>query len=356
MGLSPSSIPGIPCAFLAQEISRIDRATIGRRPAATSIMDSFTTTAVATLLAILKIFLVIFLAGFLVRRKVLTDDMVTALTKATIVLFLPCLILDKILTSLSPAEFPLWWTLPLISIVMAMAGLALATAVFFRELPEKRSMLAVASMQNAGYLILPIGAALYPADFDEFALYVSLFIVGFNPILWSIGKLLATNGGPRGAEWRGMLNPPLVACLSAIALVLTGVSRLIPTPVLETIELVGQGAVPVATVVLGAMLGGMTLRLRPHLWDAARAMTVKFGLLPALTVAVLSITEIGTTNPLLARFLVLQAASAPAVGLILQVRAYGGDEQKVGTVMLLSYILCVVGLPMWLAIWEMVAG
>ena len=319
-------------------------------------MTAFTTTAVATLLAILKIFLVIFLAGFLVRRKILTDDMVTALTKATIVLFLPCLILDKILTSLSPAEFPLWWTLPLISIVMALAGLALAALVFFRELPEKRSMLAVASMQNAGYLILPIGAALYPNQFDEFALYVSLFIVGFNPILWSIGKFLATNGAPRSANWRGLLNPPLVACLSAIALVLTGVNRLIPTPVLETIELVGQGAVPVATVVLGAMLGGMTLRLRPHLWDAARAMTVKYGLLPALTVAVLSATDIGTTNPLLARFLVLQAASAPAVGLILQVRAYGGDEQKVGTVMLLSYILCVFSMPVWLAVWEMVAG
>ena len=319
-------------------------------------MDSFTTTAVATLLAILKIFLVVFLAGFLVRRKILTDDMVTALTKATIVLFLPCLILDKILTNLSPAEFPLWWTLPLASIVMAVAGLALAAAVFFRELPEKRSMLAVASMQNAGYLILPIGAALYPDQFDEFALYVSLFIVGFNPILWSVGKFLATNGAPRQADWRGLLNPPLVACLSAIALVLTGVSRLIPTPVLETVELVGQGAVPVATVVLGAMLGGMTLRLRPHLWDAARAMTVKYGLLPALTVAVLSFTEIGTTNPLLARFLVLQAASAPAVGLILQVRAYGGDEQKVGAVMLLSYILCVVSLPVWLAVWEMVAA
>jgi len=319
-------------------------------------MDDFTTTAAATLLAILKIFLVIFLAGFLVRRKILTDDMVTALTKATIVLFLPCLILDKILTSLSPTEFPLWWTLPLVSIVMALAGLALATAVFFRELPEKRSMLAVASMQNAGYLVLPIGAALYPADFDEFALYVSLFIVGFNPILWSIGKFLATNGAPRSADWRGLLNPPLVACLSAIALVLTGANRLIPAPVLETIELVGQGAVPVATVVLGAMLGGMTLRLRPHLWDAARAITVKYGLLPALTVAVLSATDIGTTNPLLARFLVLQAASAPAVGLILQVRAYGGDEQKVGAVMLLSYILCVFSMPVWLAVWEMVAG
>ena len=318
-------------------------------------MIDFTTTAVATLLAILKIFLVVLLAGLLVRRGVLTDAMVTALTKATIVLFLPCLILDKILTNLSPAEFPLWWTLPLASIAMALAGLALAFVVFFRDLPEKRSMLAVASMQNAGYLVLPIGAALYPTQFDEFALYVSLFIVGFNPVLWSIGKFLATNGAPRESDWRGMLNPPLVACLSALALVLTGVSRLIPSPVLETVELVGQGAVPVATVVLGAMLGGMSLRLGPHLWDAARALTVKYGLLPGLTVAVLSMTDIGVTNPLLARFLVLQAASAPAVGLILQVRAYGGDEQKVGTVMLVSYLFCVVSMPVWLAVWEVVS-
>ena len=41
---------------------------------------------------------------------------------------------------------------------------------------------------------------------------------------------------------------------------------------------------------------------------------------------------------------------------ILQVRAYGGDEQKVGTVMLLSYILCVFSMPVWLAVWEMAAG
>lgn len=318
-------------------------------------MTDFSTTTVATFLAILKIFLVVVLAGTLVRRGVLTESMVTALTKATIVLFLPCLILDKILTSLSPAEFPLWWTLPLASIVMALAGLALASMVFFSDLPEKRSMLAVASMQNAGYLVLPVGAALYPAQFDEFALYVSLFILGFNPVLWSIGKFLATNGSLRRSDWRGMFNPPLVACLSAVALVLTGVSRAIPSPVLETVELLGEGAVPVATVVLGAMLGGMSLRLRPHLWDAARALTVKYGLLPGLTVAVLAMTDIGATNPLLARFLVLQSASAPAVGLILQVRAYGGDEQKVGTVMLLSYVACLVGLPVWLAVWELVS-
>lgn len=318
-------------------------------------MEHFATTATITLFAILKIFFVVVLAGFLVRRGILTEAMVTALTKVTIVLFLPCLILDKILTNFSPSEFPLWWTIPVASIGMALAGLAFAALVFIRELPEKRSMLALASMQNAGYLVLPIGAALYPTEFDEFALYVSLFILGFNPILWSIGKLLATTGSRDGSDWRGLLNPPLVSCLGSMALVLTGISNSIPTPVLETIELMGEGAVPVATVVLGAMLGGMTLRLRPHLWDATRVLLVKYGFLPALTITLLSLTEIGVDNPLMARFLVLESASAPAVGLILQVRAYGGDEKKVGSVMLVSYVFCVVSLPLWLAVWEVVS-
>jgi predicted permease len=320
-------------------------------------MTAFTTTTVATLLAVLKIFFVVLLSGIFFRRGVLTDAMVTALTQATIVLFLPCLILDKILTGFSPSDFQLWWTLPLASVVMTLIGLALAALAFARELPEKKSMLAVASMQNAGYLVLPIGAALYPDRFDEFALYVSLFILGFNPVLWSLGKLLTTSGDPGGGlDWRGLLNPPLVSCLSAMVLVLTGLHRLIPAPVLETIELVGDGAVPVATVVLGAMLGGLTFRLRPHLWDAARVVVVKYVCLPVATIAFLVLTDIGAGNPLLARFLVLEAASAPAVGLILQVRAYGGDENKVGTVMLVSYVLCVVSLPVWLAVWEIVSG
>lgn len=320
------------------------------------LMPAFAATASATLLAILKIFMVVVLAGFLVRRRVLTDAMVTALTQATILFFLPCLILDTTLANLSPTEFPLWWTLPLASIAMALTGLALAALVFLGDLPSKRSMLALASMQNAGYLVLPVGAALYPERFDEFALYVSLFILGFNPILWSVGKLLATDGGGRDSGWRGLVTPPLVACLSAVALVLTGTSKLIPQPVLETVELIGQGAVPVATVALGAMLGGLTVELRRNLWDITRVLLIKYGLLPVATVSVLLATGLGATDPLLGRFFVLQAASAPALGLILQVRAYGGDENTVGTVMLVCYSFCLVSLPVWLALWEVLAS
>ncbi len=318
-------------------------------------MTAFTATAAATLTAILKIFVVMAVAGLLVRRGVLTDAMVTALSRATIVIFLPAMIFDKVTTNFDPSATPLWWTLPLAAVVMVAIGLSVAFVVFYRELPAKRNMLAVAAMQNSGYLVLPVGLALFPHRFDEFALYTFLFITGFNPMLWSIGKFLATDDARRRGGWLGLLNPPLVACLVSIVTALLGLSRWIPAPVSEAVEMVGQGAVPVATVVLGAMLGGMPIRLRPHLWDTVRVLAIKFVVIPSLTVAALAAAGIGASNPLLAQFLVLQAAAAPAANLIVQVRAYGGDEQKVGTVMLISYGACVVSMPVWLAVWEMVS-
>jgi hypothetical protein len=126
--------------------------------------------------------------------------------------------------------------------------------------------------------------------------------------------------------------------------------------VLDAVDLVGQATVPVATFVLGAVLGGVGLRLRGQVADLVRVFAVKFALLPALVVAGLAVVGAEASNPLLARFLVLEAAAAPAAGLILQVRAYGGDEDRVGGVMLMCYAACLLTLPGWLAVWELVVA
>jgi predicted permease len=61
-------------------------------------------------------------------------------------------------------------------------------------------------------------------------------------------------------------------------------------------------------------------------------------------------------NPLLAEFFIIEAASAPAVGLILMVRTYGGNEGRVGTVMFLSYAACTLALPAWIAVWRLIVA
>ena len=117
-------------------------------------------------------------------------------------------------------------------------------------------------------------------------------------------------------------------------------------------DLLGEATVPLANFILGAVLGSISLRIRPYLADAIRVVGVKLFLIPLLVLLVLRFTDWFSGNELLCNFFILQAASPPATGLILQVRNYGGDVQKVSSLMLVCYSLCVLTLPFWLALWH----
>jgi predicted permease len=318
------------------------------------MIEGFAAAFAATLPAIAVIFLIILVSVVMSRHGLITQAQIDGLSSATVKLFLPCLIFAKVVEHFRPASQPGWWTLPLAGIAMALVGTGIGALAFAGQLPAKRDMLPIAGMQNAGYLVLPVGLALFPGRFDTFAVYVFLFVLGYNPVLWSIGKILVTGNRGQKPQLRDLITPPLVANLVGIAAALGGAGRVMPAPVLDAIDLVGTAAVPVATIVLGAVLGSVSVRFRSHLGDAARAMTVKFVILPAITVIVLQAARLHAANPLLAEFFVIEAASAPAVGLILMVRTYGGTEQRVGTVMLLSYIACTLALPAWIAAWRLI--
>ncbi len=320
------------------------------------MLGAFATAFSGTFSAMAGIFLVIVAAGFMVRKRVITQGQIDGLSAATVKLFLPCLIFAKVVESLEPKGQPGWWALPLLGVVMAVVGTGLGALALIDRLPEKRHLLPLAGMQNAGYLVLPVGLLLFPDRFDDFALYVFLFILGYNPVLWSLGKVLITGKSGGNPRWRDVITPPLVANLIAIPFALSGGRNVLPKPMFAAIDLVGSAAVPVATVVLGAVLGGVGVRLRHHFADAARTLAVKLLALPALTVALLDLTHLQAANPLLAEFLVIEAASAPAVGLILQVRTYGGDEGEVGSIMVLAYAACTLALPAWVAVWTVIGG
>ncbi len=319
------------------------------------MLVSFVAAFSASFMAVLEIFLVVLVAGLLVRLQVITQAHISGLSRATVTVFLPCLIFSNVVENLDPGRLPFWWAIPLAAVAMPVVGLSLGALLFVRELPERLDMLPLASMQNAGYLVLPVGLRLFAEQFDTFALYCFLFILGFNPVLWSLGKLL-TCGRANQSSWRALVTPPLVANAAAIAAVLTGASTLLPQTVGNGIALLGQAAVPVATFILGAVLGSIALRPRAYLGAAIKALTIKLMVLPALTITAVLATGMLVGNPLLARFFVIEAAAAPAAGIILLVRSYGGDEERIGSVMLIGYCLCTVTLPLWVALCDILTS
>jgi predicted permease len=321
------------------------------------LIDAALTAFTSTFLAILDIFVVILAAGVLVRTKVIRQSHIDGLSVATVWVFLPCLMFANIVKTFDPSKFPFWWALPLASGAMVAVGLGLGALLFLRELPRKRNMLPLAAMANAGYLVLPVGLALYPKEFDTFALYTFLFILGYNPVLWSVGKYLSTARPDEAPRWSSLVTPPAVATLLAVGIVLFGARPLMPGVVLKGVSLMGSAAVPVATFVLGAVLGSIPIELRSNAGDAARVVLVKLILLPLLTLWVLHATGICGDNLLLRRFLLIEAAAAPATGIILQIRSYGGDETKVGSLMMVAYVVCLATLPLWLVVGDLlVAG
>jgi len=322
-------------------------------------MEIFKAAFGETFLAILVIFIIIVAAGLLVRRRIVTQDQIQSLTRVTVNVFLPCLIFTKIVKAFDPGALPFWWVLPLSSILIACTGLLFGYLAFLRELPAKKNMLAMCSLHNAGYLILPIGTVLYPEQFDKFALYVFLFVPAFSLILWSYGKYLCTSGEKERIHVRALITPPFLACVVSLALVFLNLSRHFNNQdnyllhgILRAMDLLGEATVPLANFILGAVLGSISFRIRPYIADALRVAGVKLLLIPLLALLILHFTKWFSDDALLCNFFILQAASPPATGLILQVKNYGGDVQKVSSLMLVCYSLCVLTLPFWLALWH----
>ncbi len=303
--------------------------------------------------ALARVFIIIIVAGILVRKKIISQEHINALSKVTVIVLLPSLVFANTLQHFNPDTLPYWWTLPLYGFAMSFVGVLFASGVFAIDFRKQRNLIAVSSMQNAGYLVLPIGQVVYPEHFTEFALITFLFILGYNPLLWTLGKYFVTSTDKKiDFSYKTLITPPAVANILSLIIVLLGWQKFFPDVFVGSVDLIGQAAVPVATFVLGATLGSVSLRKFPKLVNILRVIFVKYLLLPIATILILYYFNIGKTHPLLADFFVIQAAAAPATGLIIQVRAYGGDVQKVAGMMLITYLVCLLALPFWIALWH----
>jgi predicted permease len=314
----------------------------------------------AFFLPIFKAVLVIFLVGLvstiLIRKNIISQKDIQSLSHITVILLLPCLIFAKIVQYFHPSEFDFWYVLPIIAITMIVLGMGLYALLSLRNKKGRRAMMVVSGFMNANYMVLPIGALAFSEQFNTFAAYTFLFVLGVNPSLWSFGKFMLTAGDNAKFEWKSLLTLPFAASIVAILLVLSNTNQYIPKVVLNTIDFIGQAAIPVVTIVLGATLGSIPMRKNINWIPTLKVSFVKLLLIPVIVIGVLYYIPISRDYPLLADLLVLQASVAPATTIIIQVRKYGGDTNLVGTTMLVNYILCLLTVPAWMMVWNVLVS
>lgn len=306
--------------------------------------------------AIAKIFLIAFAAGVLVRKEIIKQEYIKGLSEITVKILLPSLIFAKTIQTFNPDTTPGWWILPLVGFISPLIFMAITALFFLKNLKQNLSKLPVASFQNAGYLVLPVGQILYPDQFDQFALYTFLFILGFNPSLWSFAKIMITKTDKAEKfKFQDVITPPLIANIIALLFVFTDTHKYLPAIIIDPIDLMGSATVPMATFVLGATLGTISFKIWPSAGDIFKTVFVKFLIIPATAALILWYYNIAEKSPILADFIIIEASAAPAANLILMVRKYGGDTQKTGSMMLICYFLAIPFMPLWIALWKIIS-
>jgi hypothetical protein len=315
--------------------------------------DLFLNTFLSVFQGIAKIFIVAGIAGILVWKKVIQQSFIDGLSSIMVYVFLPSMIFSTIISGFNPQQERYWWIIPLAAIIVTLVGFGIAALMFIPDFKKHRNILPLASMPNAAYLVLPIGEFIYPDQFEQFAVYVFLVVLGLNPVFWTVGLYFVTGRKKADFHWRQLLTPPFTINIISILLVLSHVHKYIPALVTDSIDMLGKATVPSATFILGATLAS-NIKSLPGFWETFRVAFVKFVIIPVMCIAILYVLKTYKTNPLLADEMIIMSAAAPATALIIQVRTFGGDLKKIGGITFVSYLITLLAIPVWLTVWKMI--
>ncbi len=300
------------------------------------------------LLQIVAPIFIVMALGYAMRKiAILSSEADRSLTRLVVTLLAPCLAFDTIIGNEGLAN-PKNWILPPI---LGFASIALGILVSrfgvkcFR-IPEgnaSRTFVFTACLHNYGYIPLPLCHALF--DRETLGVFFAFFL-GVEMAFWSIAVAQLTGHSEPG-RWRRVINAPIVAIPTAIALNALGAKAWIPSSVATTFHLLAVCAIPLGLLLSGALIADYVN------WESLRhgrrtilaSAAVRVLALPAL---MMTFTRLAPVDVALKSVLVIQAAMPAAIFPIVVARAHHGDMPTALRVVLGTSAIGLITIPLWI--------
>lgn len=285
-------------------------------------------------------------AGVAVRRQgLLSHELEVGLMKLAVSILTPCLIIERILGNASLMDgkqvliaAALGFVIVTISI---FASYYAAPLIALKQGGGRRTFGISCGLQNYGYVALPMVEALFPQSTVG---VMFTFTLGVEIALWTVAVGVLT--GMSKAPWKLLVNPPVIAILISLLGNAFGLHAYVPTPVHTVLGNLGNCAIPLCLLLIGASIYDLWGR-EPLNWRVAFAAPVlRMALLPMLFIAA------GLLLPLsldLKRILVVQAGMPSAVFGIVLARHYGGHAATAVQVILATTVVSLFSTPLMIA-------
>jgi predicted permease len=300
----------------------------------------------AVIIAVLPVYLLI-LAGAIFRKTgVLRHEHDAGIMRVVYYVMLPCFMLDKILGADVLRSGPTVAWAMILGFGGIMAGLAIAWGVArllgLQKGTGMRTFTIAAGCQNFGFTAVPVLEILWGSGACAMVFVHNL---GVDVAIWSVGVMILS--GDREMPWRKLLNGPMFAVCIGLLLVLVGLDQYITGPFRKVISQLGVGAFPVAIMITGATMVGLSVAEKPSPKIILGSLAVRLCLAPLVILAAAKYLPMVDE---LRQVLVVQAAMPAAMTPIMLARLYGGRPAIAVQVVLATTIGSIVTLP-WIIYW-----
>jgi predicted permease len=301
--------------------------------------------------AVVAIFTVMGLGWVARRVGWLTEEADGSLLKVVVNLLVPALILKAVLGNAQlhrPANILLP---PVIGFGSVILGFAVAAAVAkglrLGNEAQRRTFALCVGVYNYVYIPLPLAEQLFgPGTVGVLFVYN----LGVEIAMWTAGVMLIS-GHVEGQWYKRVLNVPSLTIVVALGLNLLGVDRYVPGFLQKGLGMLGQSAIPLALLLIGATIAdyGGDIKIRRGLGTIGASCLLRLGVLPVMFLAVAYFVPMSVD---LKRVIVLQAAMPAATFPIVLARHYGGDPPTALRVVLGTGLVSLLTMPAWVT-WGM---
>jgi len=313
---------------------------------------SFIYSLKVTTVAILQIFLLGFSGYLLTKRKIASAESLKFLSWATITLFFPCFIFAKLIENFNFQNYCNWWIFPLLSFVVTIIGFF--TGVLFVKLDKdlekfKREFISLAAFQNSGYLPLILVAFLLPAEIQEQVfIYIFLFLLGFNLIMWSVG-VFYLKGKKERFELSSLLSPPVTAVFAALFVIALGLANSIPQFLIKPVKMFGDCALPLAMLVVGGNLAQIDFKIKENFKYILYLVVAKLVFLPLLFFGIIFLMKPAYE---IAFLILLQSIMPSATSLGIIMRNYDKKDNIISLGIFWTHVLSLLTIPLFLILFS----
>ena len=300
--------------------------------------------------AVLPIFIVI--ASGAVARRVGWLDVEADRSLMTVVvnLLYPALIFSFILGNDALRQPSNLLLPPLLGLTTVVGGFGLSMLVARKfkigDQRDCRTFAFTTGIYNYGYFPVPIIALLFDRETTGVLLVHNL---GVEIAMWVLGVGFILSRNDPKSIWKRVFSGPVIAILIAVSMNYFKLDQHLPNFALETINLLGQCAIPIGLILIGATFADLSkgVKMTDRLKIPITASVLRLGIFPAAFLFIALVLPLSTE---LKCVLAVQASMPCAVFPIVLARHFDGSPEVALKVVLGTTLLSFLTIPLWISI------